>query len=41
MDIVVIAVCAVVCGADDWVSIESFGRTKYPTFRTPLPGIRI
>jgi len=29
IDIVVIAVCAVVCGANDWVSIESFGRTKY------------
>jgi len=29
VDIVVIAVCAVVCGADDWVSIESFGRIKY------------
>ena len=33
MDIVVIAVCAVVCGADDWVSIESFGRAKYDWFK--------
>lgn len=29
IEIVVIAVCAVVCGADDWVSIEAFGRSKY------------
>jgi hypothetical protein len=29
IDIVVIAICAVVCGADDWVSIEAFGRAKY------------
>ena len=33
IDIVVIALCAVVCGADDWVSIESFGRAKYDWFK--------
>jgi predicted transposase YbfD/YdcC len=27
-DILVIAICAVVCGADDWVSIAQFGRDK-------------
>ena len=33
IDIVVIALCAVVCGANDWVSIESFGRAKYDWFQ--------
>ena len=33
IDIVVIALCAVVCGADDWVSIKSFGRAKYDWFK--------
>ena len=27
-DIIVIAVCAVICGADNWVEIEEFGRSK-------------
>jgi predicted transposase YbfD/YdcC len=29
IDIVVIAICAVICGADNWVEIAAFGRTKY------------
>jgi DDE_Tnp_1-associated len=29
LDIVVIAVCAVICGADTWVAIEAYGRAKY------------
>jgi len=28
LDIVLIAICAVVCGADDWVEVEAFGKTK-------------
>lgn len=28
LDMVVIAICAVICGADSWVSVESFGRAK-------------
>lgn len=28
MDIVTIAICAVVCGADSWVDIEQFGKSK-------------
>jgi predicted transposase YbfD/YdcC len=28
LDVVTIAVCAVVCGADTWVAIEQFGRRK-------------
>ena len=27
-DIIVIAICAVICGADNWVEIEEFGRAK-------------
>ena len=28
MDIVVIAICAVICGADTWVEMEAYGRAK-------------
>jgi hypothetical protein len=28
LDIVVIAVCAVICGADTWVDLEEYGRAK-------------
>lgn len=28
MDILVIAICAVICGADTWVEIEAYGRAK-------------
>lgn len=28
LDIVVIAICAVICGADGWVAIEEFGKAK-------------
>jgi predicted transposase YbfD/YdcC len=28
LDIVTIAICAVICGADDWVAIETFGKAK-------------
>jgi predicted transposase YbfD/YdcC len=28
IDIIVIAICAVICGADGWVEIENFGRQK-------------
>ncbi len=27
-DIVVIAICAVICGVDDWAAVEEFGRAK-------------
>ena len=29
IDIITIAICAVVCGADTWVDIETYGRAKY------------
>ena len=28
MDMIVIAICAVICGADNWVAVESFGHAK-------------
>jgi predicted transposase YbfD/YdcC len=36
LDIIVIAVCAVICGADSWVEIEEFGNAKLVWFRTFL-----
>lgn len=29
LDIVVLAICAIICGADDWVAAEMFGNAKY------------
>src|SRR5574337_428788 len=28
IDIIVIAICGVICGANDWVAIEAYGRAK-------------
>lgn len=28
IEIIIIAICAVICGANDWVAIESFGKSK-------------
>ena len=28
IDIVTIAICAVICGADGWVNMETFGKAK-------------
>jgi predicted transposase YbfD/YdcC len=36
LDIVAIAICAVICGADTWVYVEMFGRSKEEWFRTFL-----
>lgn len=36
VDIVTIALCAVLCGADDWVAVETFGRAKAAWLRTLL-----
>jgi predicted transposase YbfD/YdcC len=40
LDILTIALCAVICGADDWVEVETFGRAKQDWLRTflELPG---
>ena len=36
LDIITIAICAVICGADDWVEVEQFGKDKLDWFRTFL-----
>lgn len=36
IDILIIALCGVICGADGWVEIEEFGRTKQAWFQTFL-----
>ena len=36
LDIVVIAICAVICGADTWVEAESYGQAKLKWFQTFL-----
>ena len=40
LDIITIVLCAVLCGADDWVAIETFGRAKEAWLRgfLELPG---
>ncbi len=40
VDVVTIALCAVLCGADGWVGVETFGRAKEAWLRTflALPG---
>jgi hypothetical protein len=34
IDIITIAICAVICGADTWVDIESYGRAKERMVKT-------
>jgi hypothetical protein len=33
LDIVVLAICGVICGADDWVSMQQFGEAKQEWFQ--------
>lgn len=35
-DIIVIALCAVICGADTWVAVEKFGHAKFTWLRQRL-----
>jgi hypothetical protein len=35
-DILVIAICAVICGTDEWVEVELFGNAKLTRLRTFL-----
>ena len=37
LDIVTIALCAVICGADSWVEVERFGHAKRSWLQTRLP----
>jgi len=32
LDVIVSAICAVVCGANDWVVLETFGKAKESWF---------
>jgi len=36
LDIIIIAICGVICGADSWVDIELFGKTKIDRLKTFL-----
>jgi hypothetical protein len=36
MDILIIAICAVVCGADGWSDVALFGKSKLRWFKTFL-----
>jgi hypothetical protein len=36
LDILLIAICAVICRADSWVDIEMFGKSKLEWLRTFL-----
>ena len=36
VDIMVIALCAIICGAEHWTEIEAFGRSKEKWFRSFL-----
>jgi predicted transposase YbfD/YdcC len=36
LDIIVITICGVICGADDWVSVEAYGKAKYDWLKTFL-----
>jgi predicted transposase YbfD/YdcC len=37
IDIVILAICAVVCGADGWEAIEEFGQTRLAWLRRYIP----
>ena len=40
LDIIVIAICATICGADSWVHMEMFGKNKEEWLKTFLePGL--
>ena len=36
LEIITIAICAVICGADSWVEVEEFGKAKEHWLRTFL-----
>ena len=33
LDILAVAICAVICGADGWVGVEEFGKSKLDWFK--------
>ncbi len=36
IDIIVITICAVICGADDWQEVVDYGKAKHGWFKTFL-----
>lgn len=36
LDIIIIGICAVICGADGWTGVEKFGKAKLPWLQTFL-----
>jgi len=36
LDNIIVAICGVICGSDDWVLIEYFGKAKRELFETFL-----
>ena len=36
IDIIVIAICAIICGAEGWTGIENFRKSKYYWLKTFL-----
>src|SRR5271167_1220767 len=36
MDIIVIAICAVICGCDDWQQVHTFAKVRYEWLKTFL-----
>jgi hypothetical protein len=34
IDILMLTIIAVICGADNWVAVEKFGRSKYEWLKT-------
>lgn len=36
LDIIIIAICGTICGADGWVAIEQFGKAKEAWLKTIL-----
>jgi hypothetical protein len=34
LDIIIIGICAVICGADGWVVVEEFGKTRHTWLAT-------
>jgi hypothetical protein len=40
IDIIAIAICAVICGAEGWTDMESFGKSKEVWLRTAIPNLK-
>lgn len=40
IDIITIAICALICGAENWVDVEQYGKSKYDWLKQflQLPG---